>query len=153
MQTWGTTNWIQHYCPVWLQREHVHIAHSLENSSGRCSRAVIMLANFAIGCHHVVKALCYFYLCYLPTSDQWKNMSKALTGAGHSLVAVQDNLIDAIWTDRPERPSTQLRTLGQEYTGQCKTGLTSLLHTRVFYSCQTIYFIVGRNISLNLDYF
>lgn len=38
--------------------------------------------------------------------------------AGHSLVAVQDNLIDAIWTDRPERPSTQLRVLGLEYTGQ-----------------------------------
>lgn len=80
-------------------------------------------------------------------------MCKALTGAGHSLVAVQDNLIDAIWMDRPERPSTQLRTLGQEYTGQCKTVLTSLLHTQVFYSCQTIYFIVGSNIALNLDYF
>ncbi len=45
-------------------------------------------------------------------------MSKALTSAGHSLVAVQDNLIDAVWTDRPERPSTQLRALGLEYTGQ-----------------------------------
>lgn len=45
-------------------------------------------------------------------------MSKALMSAGHSLVAVQDNLIDAIWTDRPERPSTQLRALGLEYTGQ-----------------------------------
>lgn len=51
-------------------------------------------------------------------ADQWKNMSKALTGAGHSLVAVQDNLIDVVWTDRPERPSTQLRTLGLEYTGE-----------------------------------
>lgn len=56
--------------------------------------------------------------------DQWKNMSKALTSAGHSLVAVQDNLIDVVWTDRPERPSTQLRTLGLDYTGECKTGLT-----------------------------
>lgn len=65
-------------------------------------------------------------------------MSKALTGAGHSLVAVQDNLIDIIWTDRPERPSTQLRTLGLEYTGQCKTGFTSLLHTGgEFYNCHT----------------
>lgn len=52
-------------------------------------------------------------------------MSKALTSAGHSLVAVPDNLIDAVWTDRPERPSTQLRTLGLEYTGQA---LTLLLH-------------------------
>lgn len=46
-------------------------------------------------------------------------MSKALTGAGHSLVAVQDNLIDVVWTERPERPSTQLRTLGPERTGEC----------------------------------
>ncbi|XP_043970458.1 xaa-Pro aminopeptidase 1 isoform X1 [Gambusia affinis] len=54
---------------------------------------------------------------WIIAADQWKNMSKALTSAGHSLVAVQDNLIDVVWTDRPERPSTQLRTLGLEYTG------------------------------------
>uniref|UniRef100_A0A674PLV7 Xaa-Pro aminopeptidase 1 n=1 Tax=Takifugu rubripes TaxID=31033 RepID=A0A674PLV7_TAKRU len=54
---------------------------------------------------------------WIIAADQWKNMSKALTGAGHSLVAMQDNLIDVVWTDRPERPSTQLRTLGLEYTG------------------------------------
>uniref|UniRef100_A0A4W6DF69 Xaa-Pro aminopeptidase 1 n=1 Tax=Lates calcarifer TaxID=8187 RepID=A0A4W6DF69_LATCA len=54
---------------------------------------------------------------WIIAADQWKNMSKALISAGHSLVAVQDNLIDAVWTDRPERPSTQLRTLGLEYTG------------------------------------
>lgn len=61
------------------------------------------------------------YLIMIPScsvSDQWKNMSKALTSAGHSLVAVQENLIDAVWADRPERPSTQLQTLGLEYTGQ-----------------------------------
>ncbi|CAF89943.1 unnamed protein product, partial [Tetraodon nigroviridis] len=56
---------------------------------------------------------------WIIAADQWKNMSKALTSAGHSLVAVQDNLIDVIWTDRPARSSTQLRTLGLEYTGQC----------------------------------
>uniref|UniRef100_A0A8C2WGA5 Xaa-Pro aminopeptidase 1 n=1 Tax=Cyclopterus lumpus TaxID=8103 RepID=A0A8C2WGA5_CYCLU len=54
---------------------------------------------------------------WIIAADQWKNMSRALTSAGHSLVAVQDNLIDAVWMDRPERPSTQLRTLGLEYTG------------------------------------
>ena len=46
-------------------------------------------------------------------------MSKALAGAGHALVAVQDNLIDAVWQDRPPRPSTQLMTLGLEQTGEC----------------------------------
>lgn len=50
-------------------------------------------------------------------SDQWKAMSKALTSAGHSLIAVQENLIDVVWVDRPQRPSTQLRTLGSDYTG------------------------------------
>lgn len=59
-------------------------------------------------------------------------MSKALNGAGHSLVAVQQNMIDAVWPDRPERPSTQLRTLGLEYTGQYNTGLTLLLHLKLF---------------------
>uniref|UniRef100_A0A7N8YEG4 Xaa-Pro aminopeptidase 1 n=1 Tax=Mastacembelus armatus TaxID=205130 RepID=A0A7N8YEG4_9TELE len=54
---------------------------------------------------------------WIIAADQWKNMSKALSSAGHSLVAVQDNMIDVVWTDRPERPSTPLRTLGLEYTG------------------------------------
>ncbi|CAJ1053226.1 hypothetical protein EPR50_G00014820 [Xyrichtys novacula] len=54
---------------------------------------------------------------WIIAADQWKNMSKALISAGHSLVAVQDNLIDVVWTDRPERPSTQLRILGLDYTG------------------------------------
>uniref|UniRef100_A0A8C5CCR9 X-prolyl aminopeptidase (aminopeptidase P) 1, soluble n=1 Tax=Gadus morhua TaxID=8049 RepID=A0A8C5CCR9_GADMO len=54
---------------------------------------------------------------WIIAADQWKNMSKALAGAGHSLVAVQDNLIDAVWLDRPQRPSTQLMTLGLERTG------------------------------------
>lgn len=47
-------------------------------------------------------------------------MSKALSSAGHSLVAVQDNLIDAIWEDRPPRPSTKLIALGLKYTGEHK---------------------------------
>ncbi|XP_028828946.1 xaa-Pro aminopeptidase 1 isoform X2 [Denticeps clupeoides] len=54
---------------------------------------------------------------WIIAADQWKNMFKALAGAGHSLVAVQDNLIDAIWDGRPHRPSTQLITLGLRYTG------------------------------------
>uniref|UniRef100_A0A8C8MDP0 Xaa-Pro aminopeptidase 1 n=1 Tax=Oncorhynchus tshawytscha TaxID=74940 RepID=A0A8C8MDP0_ONCTS len=54
---------------------------------------------------------------WIIAADQWKNMSKALASAGHSLVAVQDNLIDAIWMDRPTRPSTQLLTLGLGFTG------------------------------------
>lgn len=88
-----------------------------------------LLMKYCVFCH---------YLCILSQSsdvlDQWKNISKALTSAGHSLVAVQDNLIDAVWIDRPERPSTQLRTMGLEYTGLCHTGLTPLLYTWLFHS-------------------
>uniref|UniRef100_A0A671QIV0 Xaa-Pro aminopeptidase 1 n=1 Tax=Sinocyclocheilus anshuiensis TaxID=1608454 RepID=A0A671QIV0_9TELE len=54
---------------------------------------------------------------WIIAADQWKNMSKALSSAGHSLVAVQDNLIDTIWEDRPAPPSTKLITLGLKYTG------------------------------------
>uniref|UniRef100_A0A672TAV9 X-prolyl aminopeptidase (aminopeptidase P) 1, soluble n=1 Tax=Sinocyclocheilus grahami TaxID=75366 RepID=A0A672TAV9_SINGR len=55
---------------------------------------------------------------WIIAADQWKNMSKALSNAGHSLVVVQDNLIDAIWEDRPPRPSTKLIALGLKYAGQ-----------------------------------
>uniref|UniRef100_A0A673G9K0 Xaa-Pro aminopeptidase 1-like n=1 Tax=Sinocyclocheilus rhinocerous TaxID=307959 RepID=A0A673G9K0_9TELE len=54
---------------------------------------------------------------WIIAADQWKNMSKALSNAGHSLVAVQDNLIDAIWEDRPPRPSTKLIALRLKYAG------------------------------------
>lgn len=54
---------------------------------------------------------------WIIAADQWKSIAKALNSAGHSLVAVQENLIDAIWEDRPARPSTQLSVLGLGYTG------------------------------------
>uniref|UniRef100_A0A4W4F960 Xaa-Pro aminopeptidase 1 n=1 Tax=Electrophorus electricus TaxID=8005 RepID=A0A4W4F960_ELEEL len=54
---------------------------------------------------------------WIIAADQWKTLAKALSSAGHSLVAVQQNLIDAIWEDRPARPSTQLSALGLKYTG------------------------------------
>ncbi|XP_023676082.1 xaa-Pro aminopeptidase 1 isoform X2 [Paramormyrops kingsleyae] len=54
---------------------------------------------------------------WIIAADQWKTMSKALSVAGHSLVGVQENLIDAIWQDRPTRPSTALITLGLTFTG------------------------------------
>ncbi|XP_056384950.1 xaa-Pro aminopeptidase 1 isoform X2 [Hyla sarda] len=54
---------------------------------------------------------------FIIQTDQWKSMSLALKNAGHLLVPVQENLIDAIWTDRPERPCQPLITLGLNYTG------------------------------------
>ncbi|XP_020843647.1 xaa-Pro aminopeptidase 1 isoform X2 [Phascolarctos cinereus] len=50
-------------------------------------------------------------------SDQWKKMAKVLRGAGHHLVPVKENLVDKIWTDRPQRPCKPLLTLGLDYTG------------------------------------
>lgn len=96
------------------------------SSCGRSSTALSVTLSFSdyTWCNFLV------FLCQL--SDQWKNMSKALTSAGHSLVAVQDNLIDVVWTDRPERSSTQLRTLGLEYTGQCRIHLSHTLTLHVW---------------------
>ncbi|XP_062845628.1 xaa-Pro aminopeptidase 1 [Trichomycterus rosablanca] len=54
---------------------------------------------------------------WIIAADQWKIMAKALSRAGHTLVPLQENLIDAVWEDRPARPSTQLNVLGLRYTG------------------------------------
>ena len=45
-------------------------------------------------------------------------MAKVLRSAGHHLIPVKDNLVDKIWTERPERPCKPLITLGLDYTGQ-----------------------------------
>uniref|UniRef100_A0A7N6AKU4 Xaa-Pro aminopeptidase 1 n=1 Tax=Anabas testudineus TaxID=64144 RepID=A0A7N6AKU4_ANATE len=68
---------------------------------------------------------------WIIAADQWKNMSKALISAGHCLVAVQHNLIDVVWPDRPERPSTQLRTLGLEYTGTSWQDKVTMLRAKM----------------------
>ncbi|VTJ84944.1 Hypothetical predicted protein [Marmota monax] len=52
----------------------------------------------------------------IPT-DYWKKMAKVLRSAGHHLIPVKENLVDKIWTDRPERPCKALLTLGLDYTG------------------------------------
>ncbi|XP_022424519.1 xaa-Pro aminopeptidase 1 isoform X1 [Delphinapterus leucas] len=52
----------------------------------------------------------------IPT-DYWKKMAKVLRSAGHHLIPVKENLVDKIWTDRPERPCKPLITLGLDYTG------------------------------------
>ncbi|EMP39774.1 Xaa-Pro aminopeptidase 1 [Chelonia mydas] len=54
---------------------------------------------------------------FIIPADQWKRMSKALKSAGHVLVPVKENLIDAIWVDRPQRPCKPLMTLDLSYTG------------------------------------
>ncbi|KAI4874035.1 hypothetical protein NFI96_019580 [Prochilodus magdalenae] len=67
---------------------------------------------------------------WIIAADQWKTMAKALNSAGHSLVAVQENLIDAIWEDRLARPSTQLIALGLKYTGSDEQDLNQTVTTK-----------------------
>lgn len=54
---------------------------------------------------------------FIIPADQWKSMSNALKNAGHCLIPVLGNLIDAIWTDRPQRTCFSLLTLDLKYTG------------------------------------
>ncbi|XP_060097682.1 xaa-Pro aminopeptidase 1 [Heteronotia binoei] len=54
---------------------------------------------------------------FIIPADQWKRMSKVLKSAGHALVPLEENLIDAIWIDRPSRPCKPLMALGLSYTG------------------------------------
>ncbi|XP_006630822.2 xaa-Pro aminopeptidase 1 isoform X1 [Lepisosteus oculatus] len=68
---------------------------------------------------------------WIIAADQWKTMSKALTSAGHTLVAVKENLIDAIWVDRPARPSSPLIPLGLNYTGMTWKDKVIALRTKM----------------------
>ena len=42
---------------------------------------------------------------YLLEADVWRDLSRELQGGGHSIIAVPENLIDLVWTDRPTRPA------------------------------------------------
>uniref|UniRef100_A0A8D1WD47 Xaa-Pro aminopeptidase 1 n=1 Tax=Sus scrofa TaxID=9823 RepID=A0A8D1WD47_PIG len=74
----------------------------------------------------------------IPT-DYWKKMAKVLRSAGHHLVPVKENLVDKIWTDRPERPCKPLLTLGLDYTGLFNLRGSDVEHNPVFFS----YAIIG----------
>uniref|UniRef100_UPI00398EF0B4 xaa-Pro aminopeptidase 1 isoform X1 n=2 Tax=Pristiophorus japonicus TaxID=55135 RepID=UPI00398EF0B4 len=54
---------------------------------------------------------------FVIAADQWKNLSKALRGAGHSLVPVKENLVDLVWKDQPSRPCKPLMVMDLSYTG------------------------------------
>ncbi|XP_066880828.1 xaa-Pro aminopeptidase 1 isoform X7 [Kogia breviceps] len=74
----------------------------------------------------------------IPT-DYWKKMAKVLRSAGHHLIPVKENLVDKIWTDRPERPCKPLITLGLDYTGLFNLRGSDVEHNPVFFS----YAIIG----------
>ncbi|MFH1264018.1 MAG: aminopeptidase P family protein [Pseudomonadota bacterium] len=53
----------------------------------------------------------------LPLSA-WNSLEKALTASGIELVAVKDNLIDAIWPDRPGFPLEPVSILSEQFAGE-----------------------------------
>ncbi|EDV22938.1 uncharacterized protein TRIADDRAFT_28167 [Trichoplax adhaerens] len=57
---------------------------------------------------------------FLFTHELWKSYSQKLSDAGLSLVAVQDNLVDLVWTsyDRSEVPLSPLMILPLKYSGK-----------------------------------
>ncbi|XP_063289686.1 xaa-Pro aminopeptidase 1 isoform X2 [Pelobates fuscus] len=68
---------------------------------------------------------------FIIQTDQWKSMFLALKTAGHSMVPVEENLIDAVWEDRPSRPCQPLITLGLKYTGMSWKEKIETLRTRM----------------------
>ena len=58
------------------------------------------------------------YSPWLHTVDGAERLGKACTAAGASLVAVDDNPIDAIWTDRPQPPLGAVVPHALRYAGE-----------------------------------
>ncbi|KAG9472152.1 hypothetical protein GDO78_021076 [Eleutherodactylus coqui] len=71
---------------------------------------------------------------FIIQTDQWKSMALALKNAGHLLVPIQENLIDAIWSNRPERPCQLLITLELSYTGLFNLRGSDVEYNPVFFA-------------------
>ena len=55
---------------------------------------------------------------WLHTSEGAERLRKACTNAGADLIAVADNPIDALWTDRPAPPSAPVKLHDIKYAGE-----------------------------------
>ncbi|KAL8615725.1 hypothetical protein ACOMHN_007478 [Nucella lapillus] len=53
----------------------------------------------------------------LMSRELWKPLAKSLISNGHCLQPVSENLIDLVWSDRPDPPSSSLIILSKRYTG------------------------------------
>lgn len=98
------------FCLLW-EREEGEPRKKGDPDSQACSQLMGLLFNW----------YAFFetnLLSLFPLVDQWKRMSKVLRSAGHDLVPVKENLIDTIWTDRPQRPCKPLIMLDLSYTGE-----------------------------------
>lgn len=54
----------------------------------------------------------------LHTVSQIKHWQDQLKGSGHKMVAIEDNLIDQIWSDRPAWPKEKLMPFSNEIAGK-----------------------------------
>ena len=55
---------------------------------------------------------------WLVTADQAKRFRDACEKVGASLVAVEENLVDAIWEDQPQRPTAAIATHPTQFAGR-----------------------------------
>ncbi len=51
-----------------------------------------------------------------------KTLRESLESLGSELVKLKDNLVDAIWVDRPARPKSRVFHLDEKYSGQSVKG-------------------------------
>ncbi|GAA6030782.1 hypothetical protein JCM8097_008874 [Rhodosporidiobolus ruineniae] len=54
----------------------------------------------------------------LITVRDYETLSPSLSAAGVELVPIGENLVDAVWEDRPARPKNEVFVLGEEFAGE-----------------------------------
>ncbi|XP_058063091.1 xaa-Pro aminopeptidase ApepP-like [Anopheles bellator] len=55
---------------------------------------------------------------FLIASTEYERLSTVLVQSGYRLIALERNLVDIVWNNRPPQTVEELRPLGYEYTGQ-----------------------------------
>lgn len=55
--------------------------------------------------------------------DDWRIISQELKNSGKSLIRVDHNLVDLVWSQngQPEEPCSELIALGEEFSGKLKS--------------------------------
>ena len=84
--------------------------------------------------------MCNVCILYLA---QWDPLSRKLTGDGHKLVAVTENLVDLVWDDQPPSPSNNVIVQPAQYAGNNVNEINSNVekvtyqgHTDFYNHCQ-----------------
>jgi len=58
---------------------------------------------------------------WLHTVEGVERLRKAAQKAGATLIAVEDNLVDAVWSEQPEKPKAPIQPHPLEFTGEAAT--------------------------------